>query len=190
MVEITEDNWYNEFVNYVVRTWEKKGGKKLEDEEKARELIDAMMFLMGSYKKECLLATILDLYSLQDKFNKESIVESHKEDRMSKKDEMDEKQIEEQGKVMEEKLKELTALIDSYKGLKAGFAEWACVEIAVRAGDTHYEQVGILEVAKLGLREDCLEIWAENAKEEEEEAKQKENPPKEYKPPFISDAVN
>lgn len=52
-------------------------------------------------------------------------------------------------KILEDKIVELQKLIEKFDGDKAGFASWAIMEIAVYAGDSYYEIIGIIHDALL-----------------------------------------
>jgi hypothetical protein len=64
-----EKNWYDDFTNYVISKWKEKGN--VSNEEDTRESLDAMMYLLSGYRLKCLIATLIDIDDLMEKFEKE-----------------------------------------------------------------------------------------------------------------------
>lgn len=68
---MSEDEFdIDDFVNFVIKKWKQK--HPIEDEEKTREFIELMLYLMSNYQLKCLLRTIIDLDDLLEEYEEEN----------------------------------------------------------------------------------------------------------------------
>jgi hypothetical protein len=65
--EINYELKTEKFMKHVLKQW----NVKKENEEKTREMILIMMYLMDNYRLKCLIGTIIDLDDMAEKFFKE-----------------------------------------------------------------------------------------------------------------------
>lgn len=58
----------DKFVDFVIEKWKAKGYPF--DEDKTREYIEIMLYLMSGYRLKCLLRTIIDLDDLLEEYER------------------------------------------------------------------------------------------------------------------------
>ncbi len=66
--EVEETEYYDGLVTYIVNKWKEEGYFTECDDEEARNIVDAMLFLISSFNLKCLINSLFELYDFVDEF--------------------------------------------------------------------------------------------------------------------------
>lgn len=67
-----EEKKYDELVTFIVKKWKEEGYFSDCDDEEARSVVGAMLFLISCFNLKCLINSLFELYDLIDEFEEEN----------------------------------------------------------------------------------------------------------------------
>lgn len=70
--EINETEYYDGLVTFIVKKWKEEGYFSDCDDEEARSVVDAMLFLISGFDLKCLINSLFDIYELIDEFEEQN----------------------------------------------------------------------------------------------------------------------
>lgn len=69
-----ENAYWKDLVNFIIGKWKENG--TVSDEERTRDDLEAMLFLMSGYRFNCLIKTLCEVDDLMEEFNEKYSLDS------------------------------------------------------------------------------------------------------------------